>query len=117
MADKISKKARSALMSKVRRRNTKMELAYKKKNPRLKYQPKGLFGNPDFIDWKNKKVIFLDSCFWHGCPIHSTEPKTNKEYWIPKLERNKIRDKEVTLAYENSGWKVERIWEHLITKK
>ncbi len=98
-------------MSKIRSRNTKPELKHKAKNKGLEYQPKA-FGKPDFIDWKKKTAIFIDGCFWHKCPIHYKQPKSNKKYWMPKLERNSIRDNEVNLAYQNSGWKVVRIWEH-----
>ncbi len=99
-------------MSRIRSRDTKPELKHKAKNLHLEYQPKKLFGNPDFIDWKKKIVVFIDGCFWHKCPKHFIKPKTNKKYWLPKLDRNVLRDKEVNLAYKNIGWKVVRIWEH-----
>ena len=99
-------------MSRIRSSGTKVELKYKDRFSGQEYQPEGLFGKPDFVDWKNKTVIFIDGCFWHKCPIHWNEPKSNKKYWIPKLERNAVRDKEVKLAYQNSGWKVVRMWEH-----
>jgi len=99
-------------MSRIRSKDTKPELRHKAKNLHLEYQPKGLLGNPDFIDWKKKIVVFIDGCFWHKCPIHYKQPKTNKKYWLPKLNRNVVRDKEVNLAYKNAGWKVVRIWEH-----
>jgi len=101
-------------MSRIRRSHTNPELRHKKKLKEFNYQPKGLFGNPDFIDWKNKIVVFVDGCFWHKCPIHWNEPKSNKKYWLPKLEKNVMRDREIDLAYKNSGWKVMRIWEHEI---
>jgi len=111
MSDKLTKEQRSFCMSKIKGKNTKPELIYKSKNLNLKYQPK-IFGNPDFADFKNKTAIFIDGCFWHKCPRHFVEPKSNKKYWIPKLEKNYLRDKEISLAYENSGWKIIRIWEH-----
>lgn len=112
MADNLTKAQRSYCMSKIRRSGTKAELIHKSKFLKLEYQPRGLLGNPDFIDWKKKKIVFIDGCFWHKCPMHYTKPKSNRKYWLPKLERNKARDKEVNLAYQNSGWEVIRIWEH-----
>ena len=109
--DNLTKEQRSFCMSRIRSRNTKPELNHKSKNFNLEYQP-NVFGKPDFIDWKSKKVVFIDGCFWHKCPIHFIAPKSNKRYWLPKLERNVLRDKEITLAYKNSFWKVVRIWEH-----
>ena len=111
MADNLTKEQRSLCMSKIRSKNTKPELRHKAKNLHLEYQPK-IFGNPDFIDWKKKVTIFIDGCFWHKCPKHFIAPKSNKEYWLPKLKKNVLRDKEITLAYKNSGWRVVRIWEH-----
>jgi len=99
-------------MGRIRSFETKIELEHKRKFPKLKYQPKGFFGNPDFLDRKKKIVFFIDGCFWHKCPLHWNKPKSNKKYWLPKLERNVSRDKEIALAYQNSGWKVIRIWEH-----
>ena len=111
-SDNLTSKQRSYCMSKIRSRNTAPELKYKANSKSLEYQPKNLFGKPDFADWKNKMVIFIDGCFWHKCQLHYKEPKTNKEYWLPKLERNVTRGLEVDLAYKNAGWKVIRIWEH-----
>jgi len=82
MADTLTKKQRSFCMSKIRSRNTKPELKHKAKNKGLEYQPKA-FGKPDFIDWKKKTAIFIDGCFWHKCPIHYKQPKSNKKYWMP----------------------------------
>lgn len=59
-------------------------------------------------------VIFIDSCFWHCCPLHGNMPKTNQEFWKNKLNRNKERDKEVTNYYIQKGWSIKRIWEHEI---
>ena len=57
-------------------------------------------------------AILIDGCFWHGCPIHATYPKTNSGYWLPKLKRNRVRDLETTSALEAAGWRVLRYWEH-----
>ena len=111
MADIFSKEKRSEIMSKIHSSHTKPELKHKAKNLHLEYQPKA-FGKPDFIDWKKKIAIFIDGCFWHCCPIHSKKPKQNAGYWLPKLQRNLTRAKEVEIAYKNAGWKIVRIWEH-----
>lgn len=66
----------------------------------------------DIVFTKQKIAIFIDGCFWHGCPIHATAPKTNADYWLPKLKRNVERDLEVTSALELLGWTVLRFWEH-----
>lgn len=116
MADIFSKEKRSEIMSKIRSKNTKPELKSKKLFRGFKHNPKGLFGNPDFISLKKRTIVFIDGCFWHKCLLHYKAPKSNKNYWLPKLERNAVRDKEITLAYKNAGWKVVRIWEHELSQ-
>ena len=81
---------------------------------RFRRNTKNLFGKPDISIKKYKVVIFIDSCFWHQCPIHGNMPKSNIEYWQNKLNRNKNRDIEVNDYYINKGWKIKRIWEHEI---
>lgn len=71
-----------------------------------------LMGKPDFVFPKQKIALFVDGCFWHGCPKHSNKPKVNKNYWKKKLEGNKIRDKFVNRVLKKLGWKVVRVWEH-----
>ena len=66
----------------------------------------------DIVFTRLRIAVFVDGCFWHSCPIHGTEPKTNTEYWIPKLARNRLRDAETTRALEANGWTVVRVWEH-----
>lgn len=57
-------------------------------------------------------AVFVDGCFWHGCPEHQRVPRRNAEYWGPKLQRNAARDHDVNAALVHAGWHVERIWEH-----
>ena len=57
-------------------------------------------------------AVFVDGCFWHGCPAHETFPKTNRDYWIPKLKENKERDLRQTQRLSAAGWEVFRVWEH-----
>lgn len=68
-------------------------------------------GNPDFF-FENKRVaVFVDGCFWHGCPKCGHVPKANRPYWTKKLSRNKQRDKEIRITLKNSGVRVVRVWE------
>lgn len=69
-----------------------------------------MFGKPDFIFSKFRLAIFVDGCFWHGCPKHATKPKNNREFWLRKLSANKRRDKLVTRTLRKTGWRVIRIW-------
>ena len=105
-------------MSRIRAKNTIPELILKKemKLHGFVHQPKNTPGNPDFINYKNKTVVFIDGCFWHKCPLCFKEPKSNKRYWLPKLERNTVRAKEIGIAYKTAGWKVVRIWEHKLKR-
>ncbi|MEU6067246.1 very short patch repair endonuclease [Streptomyces sp. NPDC047082] len=59
-----------------------------------------------------KIAVFLDGCFWHGCPQHATHPKSNAEWWRTKLDKNMARDLETTRHLEAEGWTVLRFWEH-----
>ena len=114
MADNLTKeqrtknmkaiKSQSALENKVSKALWKMGFRFRKNV--------NLFGKPDIALKKYKVVIFIDSCFWHGCPIHGNTPKSNKEYWEKKLERNKLRDIEVNNYYKENNWFILRIWEH-----
>ncbi len=56
--------------------------------------------------------MFVDGCFWHGCPKHSNMPKNNREFWAKKLGVNKDRDKFVNRELQKLGWRVVRVWEH-----
>ncbi|MFF5895758.1 very short patch repair endonuclease [Streptomyces argenteolus] len=59
-----------------------------------------------------KVAVFMDGCFWHGCPDHATQPKSNSEWWREKLDRNMARDTETTAHLIAEGWTVLRFWEH-----
>lgn len=67
-------------------------------------------GKPDAAHREAKVVVFLDGCFWHGCPEHFNTPATNAEYWKRKIAKNKKRDRRVKRELEKSGWLVRRIW-------
>lgn len=112
----MDERLKNKTMQAVRSKNTKLELAVTKelwkRGIRFRKNVSGLFGKPDIAIKKHKIVIFIDSCFWHGCELHCRLPKKNEEFWINKIERNKQRDKEVTNYYVNNGWNILRIWEH-----
>lgn len=116
MADTVSKKKRSEIMSAVRSKDTKIEIAFRKaiwrKGFRYSKNSSKYFGKPDIVLKKYKTAIFLDSCFWHGCKKHCRIPRARKKYWTEKIERNKQRDKEVDRYYKKIGWKIIRVWEH-----
>jgi DNA mismatch endonuclease (patch repair protein) len=67
---------------------------------------------PDIVFTRAKVAVFVDGCFWHGCPAHQRVPKTNSDYWVPKLQRNIERDREVDDALAAAGWRIVRVWEH-----
>lgn len=85
-----------------------------KRGYRFRRNVRSLKGTPDIAIKKYKVVIFIDSCFWHLCPIHGKIPKSNVEFWSNKLHRNQERDKEVTEFYERRSWNILRLWEHEI---
>jgi DNA mismatch endonuclease, patch repair protein len=76
-----------------------------------------LFGKPDFVFRKQRLVIFVDGCFWHGCPKCYRRPGSNKKYWEAKFIQNRERDKEVNRLLRKSRWRVIRLWEHELEKK
>ena len=101
----------------IRSNNTKPEEIVRKflfsKGFRYRKNDKCLPGKPDIVLPKYKTVIFIHGCFWHchvGCPDYVV-PKSNQEYWIPKLERNRIRDEANMKTLQADGWRVIIIWE------
>lgn len=76
-----------------------------------------VFGRPDFVFRKRRIAVFVDGCFWHGCPKHARIPGTNRQFWVRKLEANRLRDKLVNRTLRAAGWRVVRIWEHDLTRK
>ncbi len=72
----------------------------------------GLRRTADLVFDNARVAVFVDGCFWHGCPIHFSPPRTNTAYWGPKIERNRLRDAAVDDALRDAGWMVIRAWEH-----
>lgn len=118
--DTVSKKKRSEIMSKVRSKDSKIEIEFRKKlwGAGFRYRKNSgkYFGKPDVVLPKYNTVIFIDSCFWHGCEKHGSMPQTREKFWRVKIKRNKERDKEVNKYYRKAGWKIMRVWEHDIKK-
>lgn len=117
MSDVLSKKQRSYCMSKIRGHNTKPELSLRKElwSRGLRYRIHSkVIGKPDLVFIGAKVAVFVDGCYWHGCPKHFVQPKSNTLFWENKINKNIERDKKVTQQLEAKGWRVIRIWEHEI---
>ena len=71
-----------------------------------------LFGKPDFVFPESRVAVFVDGCFWHGCPKHGNTPKNNRKFREQKIGANRKRDQRVTRMLRSQGWSVQRIWEH-----
>ena len=117
MADIFSSKKRSAVMACIRGSGNKATelrlMAIFKAHGITGWRRKAaVFGKPDFVFPKLRLAVFVDGCFWHGCPIHATQPKTNAKFWREKIARNQSRDRLVTRTLRRTGWRVLRVWEH-----
>jgi DNA mismatch endonuclease (patch repair protein) len=75
-----------------------------------------MLGAPDFVFPRERVALFVDGCFWHGCPRHTRIPKSRSEFWVPKLRRNRVRDRKVTRYLRARGWRVIRVWECALGK-
>lgn len=115
--DHLTRERRSWNMSRIRSTDTALERTLRtalwKKGIRYRRNTK-LPGKPDIVLPKEKIAIFIDGCFWHGCPLHSRIPKSNVEYWGKKISRNRERDRETAKALQQDGWTVVRFWGHEI---
>lgn len=114
-----SSPARRRIMLGNRRRDTAPELRVRRllhglgMRFRVDYPPvKGLRCRADIVFTRAKVAVFIDGCFWHGCPEHYQPPETNPEYWLPKIELNRSRDVRNSEALAAAGWTVVRCWEH-----
>jgi DNA mismatch endonuclease (patch repair protein) len=75
-----------------------------------------IYGKPDFVFPRERVAVFVDGCFWHGCPKHCRMPKANRDYWRGKIARNKKRGTSINRELRRAGWRVLRIWEHELAK-
>jgi len=117
MPDVFTKAKRSEVMSRIRsrgNRDTELRLiALMREHGITGWRRNApIFGKPDFIFRAAKLAVFVDGCFWHGCPKHGTMPAGNRAFWKAKLSGNVERDWQVTRRLRQAGWKVLRIWEH-----
>ena len=114
MADVFTKEKRSWVMSRIRSKNTKIDLKMKGILFKIGYQfdmyPK-MYGNPDFVIRQKRIVIFCDGDFWHGYRYEEKKRPT-KKFWRDKIQRNMSRDRIVSSRLRREGWSVLRFWEH-----
>ena len=72
---------------------------------------------PDFVFPRLRVAVFVDGCFWHGCPKHATWPRTRAAFWKAKIEGNRARDRKVNRLLRSNGWVVVRVWEHELRRR
>jgi len=115
--DKISKEKRSKVMSAIRSEDTKPEMLLRKAlwAKGLRYRVHYGKEKIDIAFPSIRLAVFVDGCFWHGCPQHSHLPKSNESYWHPKLKKNIERDLEKEKRLRSEGWHIIRLWEHEIS--
>lgn len=106
-------------MQRQRRRDTALEVGVRSRlhalgyRFRVDYRPDAsLRTRGDIVFTRRKVVVFIDGCFWHGCPWHATEPKNNAQWWREKLAANVARDRRADQLLRDLGWAVIRVWEH-----
>ncbi|MEV0244188.1 very short patch repair endonuclease [Streptomyces sp. NPDC050674] len=108
-----------ARMSRQKSRNTEVEMALRRAlhaaglRYRVHRKPlKGVRREADVLFSRARVAVFVDGCFWHGCPKHATWPKNNAEFWRTKIEGNKRRDRDTDDRLASAGWLALRVWEH-----
>ena len=117
MTDVYPPDKRSAVMRRVKGKDTAPELAVRRAltalGARYRLNRKDLPGSPDIVMPGRRLAIFVHGCFWHGhdCPRGSRVPKTNRKYWTAKVARNVARDARTSALLSEQGWRVEMIWE------
>lgn len=120
--DVFTREKRSAVMSRIRgsgNQATELKLMALMRTHGMGGWRRGskLPGRPDFVFARERLAVFVDGCFWHGCPIHATWPKNNADFWRTKILTNQKRDRVVTRELKRRGWRVLRVWEHSLTRK
>ena len=106
-------------MQRQKRRDTEAELAVRRlvHASGLRYRVDlsplpGMRRRADLVFTRAKVAVFVDGCFWHGCPAHGTSPKANAEWWGEKIAKNRQRDQDTDRRLTEAGWAVVRVWEH-----
>ena len=119
MTDIFTKTKRSEVMGRVRSRgNAATELRlmaiFRSHGITGWRRNRPVFGRPDFVFPAQRVAVFVDGCFWHGCPRHYNAPASHAAFWRRKLVGNRTRDRLVTRTLTRAGWMVLRIWEHAL---
>ena len=122
MPDVFTKAKRSAVMARIRshgNRDTELVMIQRFRAHRITgwRRHQSLFGKPDFVFRAERVALFVDGCFWHGCPRHCRRPTGNALFWRKKFRRNRERDLLVNRTLRRSGWRVLRVWEHELACK
>lgn len=117
MTDVFSPQKRSAIMSCIKGHDNKATegrlIGLLRKHAITGWRRRAkVFGRPDFVFYNLRVAIFIDGCFWHGCPEHGSIPASNVSFWQRKIARNQFRDRTVNRLLRRSGWRVVRIWQH-----
>ena len=122
MPDVFTKAKRSEVMSRIRgqgNQDTELVLVKLLRQHHITgwRRNQKVFGKPDFLFRRNRLAVFVDGCFWHGCPRCYRRPASNRKFWDAKLARNRERDREVARELRRLGWRVVRIWEHDLARR
>lgn len=119
MVDVLTRPQRSLNMSRIRSRWTSPERSAHNMLKGWKVCHRmhpNIYGRPDILLVKTGVLVFIDGCFWHGCPVCYSLPATNKSYWREKVRRNRQRDREVNRILRSWNWRFIRVWEHKFKK-
>jgi DNA mismatch endonuclease (patch repair protein) len=112
--------SRSEQMSRVRGKHTEPErllrAALWAAGMRYRLHARTPVGRPDLVFCGPKVAVFIDGCFWHGCPLHYARPRSREEFWATKLKTNVDRDARQSAALASAGWRVVRLWEHEVVE-
>ncbi len=119
MPDDMTRAQRSYTMSRIRSKGneaTELRFLHLLRNAGLTgwRRRTRIPGRPDIVFGRERVVVFLDGCFWHGCPQCYAPPKSHIDYWGPKIAGNITRDKKISAQLRSAGWIVVRIWQHSI---
>ena len=116
MADMVSMETRSRIMASIRGRDTRPEIAVRRilwrHGLRYRTHDRTILGRPDISNKRKRLAIFVDGCFWHGCPKCYREPETNRNFWRSKVDGNRRRREIVRNGLKRQGFRVIEIWEH-----
>lgn len=121
MTDIVDRETRSRVMASVRsrgNRSTEKRLRYALMRAKIRgwrVQARDVPGVPDFIFEKKQLAVFVDGCFWHGCPRCYRRPHSSRKYWDEKVRRNRTRDRRINAKLPRDGWAVLRFWEHSLS--